>query len=124
MIKEIIAVFVGGGIGSLLRYLINKIEWLSIYNFNYSTLISNILGCLILGLAVGYFLKNNNHNSITFIFLTVGLCGGFTTFSAFSMENLNIIENGEFLKFFTYVMASLLSGILSVYAGINLYKYL
>ena len=124
MIKEIIAVFIGGGIGSLLRYLINKIEWLSIYNFNYSTLISNILGCLILGLAVGYFLKNNNHNSITFIFLTVGLCGGFTTFSAFSMENLNIIENGEFLKFFTYVMASLLSGILSVYAGINLYKYL
>ena len=124
MIKEIIAVFVGGGIGSLLRYLFNKIEWLSIYNFNYSTLISNILGCLILGLAVGYFLKNNNHNSITFIFLTVGLCGGFTTFSAFSMENLNIIENGEFLKFFTYVMASLLSGILSVYAGINLYKYL
>lgn len=124
MIKEIIAVFIGGGIGSLLRYLINKIEWLSIYNFNYSTLISNILGCLILGLAVGYFLKNNNHNSITFIFLTVGLCGGFTTFSAFSMENLNIIQNGEFLKFFTYVMASLLSGILSVYAGINLYKHL
>ena len=124
MIKEIIAVFIGGGIGSLLRYLFNKIEWLSIYNFNYSTLISNILGCLILGLAVGYFLKNNNHNSITFIFLTVGLCGGFTTFSAFSMENLNILENGEFLKFFTYVMASLLSGILSVYAGINLYKCL
>lgn len=124
MIKEIIAVFVGGGIGSLLRFLINKIEWLSIYNFNYSTLISNVLGCLILGLAVGYFLKNNNHNSITFIFFTVGLCGGFTTFSAFSMENLNIIQNGEFLKFFTYVMASLLSGILSVYAGINLYKCL
>ncbi len=124
MIKEIIAVFIGGGIGSLLRYLINKIEWLSIYNFNYSTLISNILGCLILGLAVGYFLKNNNHNSITFIFLTVGLCGGFTTFSAFSIENLNIIQNGEFLKFFTYVMTSLLSGILSVYAGINLYKHL
>ena len=124
MIKEIIAVFIGGGIGSLLRYLINKIEWLSIYNFNYSTLISNILGCLILGLAVGYFLKNNNHNSITFIFLTVGLCGGFTTFSAFSMENLNIIQNGEFLKFFTYIITSLLSGILSVYAGINLYKHL
>ena len=124
MIKEIIAVFVGGGIGSLLRYLINKIEWLSIYNFNYSTLISNILGCLILGLAVGYFLKNNNHNSITFIFLTVGLCGGFTTFSAFSIENLNIIQNGEFLKFFTYVITSLVSGILSVYAGINLYKHL
>ena len=124
MIKEIIAVFVGGGIGSLLRFLINKIEWLSIYNFNYSTLISNVLGCLILGLAVGYFLKNNNHNSITFIFLTVGLCGGFTTFSAFSMENLNIIQNGEFLKFFTYIITSLLSGILSVYAGINLYKHL
>ena len=124
MIKEIIAVFVGGGIGSLLRFLINKIEWLSIYNFNYSTLISNVLGCLILGLAVGYFLKNNNHNSITFIFLTVGLCGGFTTFSAFSIENLNIIQNGEFLKFFTYVITSLLSGILSVYAGINLYKHL
>lgn len=124
MIKEIIAVFVGGGIGSLLRYLINKIQWLSSYDYHLSTLISNTLGCFILGLALGYFLKNNNPNSITFIFLTVGFCGGFTTFSAFSMENLIFIQNGEFFKFFSYLFISLLLGILSVYTGLTLYKSL
>jgi len=124
MLKEIIAVFIGGGLGSMLRYLVNKIEIISNNNFPYSTFISNFLGCFILGLVMGYFIKNENPNSILFIFLTVGLCGGFTTFSSFSNESLQLIQNGEIFTFLTYLLGSLVVGILSVYGGITIFKIL
>ena len=124
MLKEIIAVFIGGGLGSILRYLVNKIEIISNNNFPYSTFISNFLGCFILGLVMGYFIKNENPNSILFIFLTVGLCGGFTTFSSFSNESLQLIQNGEIFTFLTYLLGSLVVGILSVYGGITIFKIL
>ena len=124
MLKEIIAVFIGGGLGSVLRFFINKIEIMSENNFPYSTFISNFLGCFILGLVLGYFIKNENPNSILFVFLTVGLCGGFTTFSAFSNESLQLIHNGEIFTFLTYLLGSLIVGIISVYAGTIIFKTL
>ena len=124
MLKEIIAVFVGGGLGSVLRFLINKIEIVSENNFPHSTFISNFLGCLILGLVLGYFIKNENPNSILFVFLTVGLCGGFTTFSSFSNENLQLIQNGEIFIFLAYLLGSLIVGIVSVYVGTLIFKLL
>ena len=60
MLKEIIAVFIGGGIGSSLRYLISKFSFITNASFPYSTFITNIIGCFILGLTLGYFLKSNN----------------------------------------------------------------
>ena len=124
MLKEIIAVFIGGGLGSVLRFLVNKIQIISENNFPYSTFISNFLGCFILGLVLGYFIKNENPNSILFVFLTVGLCGGFTTFSSFSNESLQLIQNGEILTFLTYLLGSLVVGILSVYGGAIVFKSL
>ena len=124
MLKEIIAVFIGGGLGSVLRFLVNKIQIVSENNFPYSTFISNFLGCFILGLVLGYFIKNENPNSILFVFLTVGLCGGFTTFSSFSNESLQLIQNGEILTFLTYLLGSLVVGILSVYGGAIVFKSL
>ena len=124
MLKEIIAVFIGGGLGSVLRYLVNKIEIISENNFPYSTFISNFLGCFILGLVLGYFIKNENPNSILFVFLTIGLCGGFTTFSSFSNESLQLIQNGEILTFLAYLLGSLVVGILSVYGGAIIFKIL
>ena len=124
MLKEIIAVFVGGGLGSVLRFLVNKIEIISENNFPYSTFISNFLGCFILGLVLGYFIKNENPNSILFVFLTIGLCGGFTTFSSFSNESLELIQNGEIFTFLTYSLSSLVVGIVSVYAGTIIFKIL
>jgi len=59
MLKEIIAVFIGGGIGSLLRYLISKFSFTTVASFPYSTFTTNIIGCFILGLTLGYFLKSN-----------------------------------------------------------------
>ena len=124
MLKEIIAVFIGGGIGSVLRFMVNKIEFISENNIPYPTLISNILGCFILGLVLGYFLKNENPNSILFVFLTVGICGGFTTFSSFSYENLELLENGQIFTFLTYMFGSLVVGMISVYSGTYLFKAL
>ncbi len=124
MLKEIIAVFIGGGIGSILRFLVNKIEIISENNFPYSTFISNFLGCFILGLVLGYFIKSENPNSVLFVFLTVGLCGGFTTFSSFSYENLQLLQNGEILTFLIYLLGSLIVGIISVYIGMLIFKTL
>ena len=90
----------------------------------YNTLISNILGCFILGLVLGYFIKNNNPNSILFVFLTVGLCGGFTTFSTFSYESLAMLQQGQVLSFFSYILISLIVGVLSIYVGTIIFKTL
>ena len=122
MLKEIVAVFIGGGIGSIMRYLISKISFFSFNSFPYSTFISNIIGCFILGLALTYFIKNDSQNSTIFIFIAVGFCGGFTTFSTFSSEGLELINNGNFITFIIYTFTSLLLGIISVYLGASIYK--
>ena len=124
MLKEIVAVFIGGGIGSVLRFLLNKIEIVSENNYPYSTFISNVVGCFILGLVLGYFIKNGSNNSTLFVFLTVGLCGGFTTFSTFSNENLQLLQNGHILSFLIYTLLSLILGIMFVYFGTIFYKNL
>ena len=122
MLKEIVAVFIGGGIGSTIRYLINKSSFIMASTFPYSTFITNIIGCFILGLTLGYFLKNNNQNSVIFVFLTIGVCGGFTTFSTFSNEGLTLINNGNYITFLIYTIASIVLGLLAVYLGAIIYK--
>ena len=122
MFREIVAVFVGGGIGSIIRYLITKISFFSNNSFPYSTFISNIIGCFILGLALTYFMKNDSQNSTIFIFIAVGFCGGFTTFSTFSSEGLELINNGNLITFMVYTLTSIFLGIVAVYLGASIYK--
>ena len=122
MLKEIIAVFIGGGIGSSVRYLISKFSFITSASFPYSTFITNIIGCFILGLTLGYFLKSNNQNSLMFTFLTIGICGGFTTFSTFSSEGLTLINNGNYSTFLIYTLVSVILGVLAVYLGAILSK--
>jgi len=122
MFREIVAVFVGGGIGSIIRYLITKISFFSSNSFPISTFISNIIGCFILGLALTYFMKNDSQNSTIFIFIAVGFCGGFTTFSTFSSEGLELINNGNLITFILYTFTSIFLGIVGVYLGASIYK--
>ena len=115
--KSFLLVFVGGGLGSGLRYLIT-IAMNQYSKFSpFGTFTVNILGCLLIGLILGYAQKENTLTSNQTLLLATGFCGGFTTFSAFANENLELIKNGEIFNFSAYIIGSILIGILAVYIG-------
>jgi len=96
--KQLFFVFIGGGIGSVLRYLISFIFKNNSYNFPWSTFIVNMIGCFLIGLIFGYLNKNEYlKDSLTSI-LIVGFCGGFTTFSTFASENFQLFKSEYFLR--------------------------
>lgn len=116
--KSLLLIFLGGGTGSVLRYLLT----ISIYrqgttNFPWGTFAVNILGCILIG--VFYTLTSRIHiNNDIRLMLTIGLCGGFTTFSTFSNESLQLLKSGLYPSFFTYIIGSVVLGILGVMLGI------
>ena len=117
MIKNLIFVFIGGGLGSSLRFIISK--YLNTgHLLPYGTLLVNILGSLILGIILGFALKYNNLNSPATLLLGAGFCGGFTTFSTFSFENYSLLKSGDYLSFSIYFFGSLILGILAIFIGI------
>ena len=120
--KDLIIVFTGGGLGSLLRYLLNSIPVLNIYKYPLTTSLSNILGCLVLGLVMGQLIKNNQINSTTSLLFGTGFCGGLTTFSAFAYENIEFIKTGNFIESIIYTSVSISLGFLSIYVGLQLAK--
>ncbi len=122
MVKNLILVFIGGGIGSMLRFLISKINYSNL-NFPMGTLFVNLLGSFLIGLIIGYGLKNNNLNNPEFIFLITGFCGGFTTFSAFSAESLQMLNSGSYNYFFIYSSITIIGGILIAFIGYSLTKW-
>ena len=90
--------------------------------FPWGTLLVNLLGCLLIGLLWGHFGKNCNECSSWYLFLTVGLCGGFTTFSTFSKEALTMLQAGQICGFATYLVVSVFAGIALVALGYLLMK--
>ncbi|MDF1698452.1 MAG: fluoride efflux transporter CrcB [Saprospiraceae bacterium] len=119
--QDWIYVFIGGGIGSLCRYWIG----LQFSNFNtdfpLGTFVANFLACLILGLLIGMQLKNNIANS-TSLFLMTGFCGGFSTFSTFSAETLQLFQDQQYALGLCYIGISLIIGLLAVYIGLKLHS--
>ena len=119
--KELIYVFLGGGVGSVLRYLISSSTskvWT--YNqFPVGTFLVNILGCFTIGILVSYFAKTDLN--LRFLLIT-GFCGGFTTFSTFASENVELYQNGDFFTLFLYITASLIIGFLAVIVGLQIFK--
>ena len=124
MIKNILLVFIGGGLGSVCRYIISDINYFKKFAFPYPTLLTNLLGCFLIGLALGWSIKNSNIDSSLFILFTVGFCGGFTTFSTFSQESLTLINNNQLSHLFFYLFSSISIGIFSVFLGLKLSKCL
>ena len=118
--KSFLLVFIGGGLGSALRYLvaIAMNQYSKVLPFGTFTV--NILGCLLIGMILGYAQKENTLTSNQILLLATGFCGGFTTFSAFANENLELVKNGEIFNFSVYTIGSVLIGILAVYIGFYL----
>ena len=121
--KSFLLVFLGGGIGSSCRFLISNIINNSFKSFHYlGTFSVNVIGCIIVGIVMGFLQKENDFNQNYLLLFSSGFCGGFTTFSAFANENLDLIKNGNFSLFFLYVISSVVFGIAAAYLGYLIVK--
>jgi CrcB protein len=120
-----IYVLIGGGIGSFLRYITSTLISRNFgTNFPYGTITVNIVGSFIMGLLIEYFTKTLPHSNELRAFLTVGILGGFTTFSAFSLDTILLIDRGNLPIAMVYVLSSVIFSILAVFAGMSLVKLL
>ena len=115
--KQALLVFLGGGLGSMFRYLISK-PLNTFHNYFYlGTFTVNVMGCLLIGIIMGLASKNQMLSQQSVLFFATGLCGGFTTFSAFAFEKHSFLKDGNFLPFLIYLSSSIVLGILAVALG-------
>ena len=118
MLKQLLLIGLGGFVGSIVRFLVSRlntrIDWLSI---PLGTLTVNVVGSFLIGFLIGISEKSPILTVELRMFLMVGLCGGFTTFSSFTGENLMLMRNGQFLTLFLYTGLSILLGFTAVYLG-------
>ncbi len=123
MLKTLLYIGTGSFIGGIARYLTARAVQNSIASaFPYGTMVVNILGCLLIGLIFGISERTNLINDEWRIFLTVGFCGGFTTFSTFANENMNLLRDGNFFHFALYTGLSVFLGLIAVFFGNALTK--
>jgi len=120
--KSFLLVFFGGGLGSGLRYLVSIAMNQYSKVLPFGTFTVNIVGCLLIGLILGYAQKDNTLTSNQTLLLVTGFCGGFTTFSAFANENFELIKNGEIFNFSVYSISSIVIGIVAVFVGLYFSK--
>lgn len=112
--SSFIYVGLGGAIGAILRYVISLLPMKG--QFPFLTLCTNFIGAVFIGIVVGLFEAKNISSSMN-LFLKTGVCGGFTTFSTFSLESLTLFENGQLFLGVIYVLMSVIGCILGVLIG-------
>ena len=122
ILKNTILVGCGSFLGGAARYLISVVMKTMSKGFPWGTLVVNLVGCLFIGLLWGFFSKNSSESSSWALFMTVGICGGFTTFSTFSKEALMMLQAGNFMSLLAYVAISVIAGIALVAAGYYLVR--
>lgn len=120
--KEVFLVFIGGGVGSVARFLLGKFLNNTSDGIPYGTFLANILGSLFIGLILGYALKSETLTQNHTLLLATGFCGGFTTFSTFAYENHVFLKSGDFMSFALYTIASFTIGFMAVFFGMYVVK--
>ena len=120
--KQVLLVFIGGGTGSALRYLVGKIFNSTTQGYPWGTFSVNIIGSLLIGVLMGMVLKNSSLSENQTLLLVTGFCGGFTTFSAFAYENQVFLKEGDLTNFFIYTLGSIGLGLLAVFLGFFISK--
>lgn len=122
--KTLLLIGLGGGVGSMLRYLTSVVvtNRFSVSTFPLGTLVVNVSGCLIIGIAYGMASRYDWFTPQMRLFLATGLCGGYTTFSAFAYENVSLLQSGNHLQAFVYIVASFVLCLLATLLGMWLMR--
>ncbi len=113
---NVIVVGLGGFVGAICRYLIGLIQVNEVTTFPIKTFLINVIGCIVIGIITVAATKNSSINPQLVLFLKVGVCGGFTTFSTFALETADMIKAGNPLMAFIYVLGSVLIGVGVIFA--------
>ncbi len=106
-----IVVGLGGFVGAVCRYLIGLIQVNEVTTFPIKTFFINVIGCIVIGIITVAVAKNSSINPQMVLFLKVGVCGGFTTFSTFALETVELIKAGNPLIALLYMLGSVLVGV-------------
>ncbi len=118
MIKLILIIGTGGFFGTVSRFLITRfLQNHLASSFPYGTFAVNIIGCFLIGIIYGFSERSNFMNPELRMFLAVGFCGGFTTFSTFANENVALLKDGNIFYVALYVSLSVFIGILATFSG-------
>lgn len=120
MIKQWLMVGLGGALGSMLRFGITQL--LPQKPLPWATLLINCSGSFLIGCIAAYALRNQQFDAQWKLFLATGICGGFTTFSAFSLENVQLLQSGKISLLTTYVLLSLAGGMGAAFLGFKLFQ--
>jgi fluoride exporter len=119
--KSLLLAGLGGSLGTMLRYIIQK--WQpqhSLAVFPAGTFLVNISGCFLIGILSGFFMRNSLLHDDLKLFLMTGFCGGFTTFSAFTLEGIGLLKENKMGLFLFYTAGTVLFGLLATYSGFRL----